>query len=293
MPNIHRTAIAVLLLALPAVLAASAATGLMPGKVSPLPGPEPAQAARTVSAPGLPTAAPCRAFAFEDAAYTVCTIDPATDDLRLFWQDRSGAPYRSFARLDAALEESGRHLEFAINAGMYSQDHAPVGLHIEDGRELSPADTKSIEGRPADVPNFYKKPNGVFFLDRAGAGILETGAFLRRAGSGPRFATQSGPMLVIDDRIHPAFIPGSTDRTWRSGVGVCEDGAVRFAVSDDTVNFHDFARLFRDGLSCRDALFLDGGRGVGLHDARTGRSDRSGHGGYGPIFGLVEMAAPD
>jgi len=31
-----------------------------------------------------------------------------------------------------------------------------------------------------------------------------------------------------------------------------------FAVSEVPVNFHGFARLFRDKLGCRDALYLDG-----------------------------------
>ncbi|MGO8077579.1 phosphodiester glycosidase family protein, partial [Rhizobium leguminosarum] len=83
--------------------------------------------------------------------------------------------------------------------------------------------------------------------------------------------------LVVDDKhravlrgephLGPTlqkFIVGSTDRTRRSGVGNCESGAVRFAISEDGVNLHDFARLFRDHLKCPDALFLEGGRGVGL-----------------------------
>jgi uncharacterized protein YigE (DUF2233 family) len=35
-------------------------------------------------------------------------------------------------------------------------------------------------------------------------------------------------------------------------------GKVVFAVSETPVNFHTFARLFRDVLGCRDALYLDG-----------------------------------
>ncbi|EGE57057.1 hypothetical protein RHECNPAF_510025 [Rhizobium etli CNPAF512] len=145
----------------------------------------------------------------------------------------------------------------------------------------------AAERAAGQVPNFYKKPNGVFFLGEAGAGILATDAFLKLAPKA-RFATQSGPMLVIANRLNPIFIIGSTDRTRRSGVGVCENGTVRFAISEDGVNFHDFARLFRDRLQCPDALFLDGGRGVGLYNPATGRNDWSWHGGYGPIFGLVE-----
>ena len=59
-------------------------------------------------------------------------------------------------------------------------------------------------------------------------------------------------------------------------------------ISDDPVNFHDFATLFLDELKCPDALFLDGGRGAGMFVPALGRQDWSGHGGYGPMIGLVE-----
>lgn len=229
----------------------------------------------------------CRKDRFEDADYIVCTIDPAVSVLRLFWRDREGAPYRSFAGLARSIEAEGGRLAFAINAGMYQTDFSPIGLHIENGEELRPADTTLIEGPPGKVPNFYKKPNGIFFLGQTSAGILTTEAFATKRPDA-RFATQSGPMLVIEGRLHPALIPGSTDRTRRSGVGVCEGGQVRFAISETEVNFHDFARLFRDRLSCPNALFLDGGRGAGIYSPVLGRNDMSWHGGYGPIFGLIE-----
>jgi uncharacterized protein YigE (DUF2233 family) len=31
-----------------------------------------------------------------------------------------------------------------------------------------------------------------------------------------------------------------------------------FVISEDPINFYDFAILFRDGLECGDALYLDG-----------------------------------
>lgn len=228
----------------------------------------------------------CAGDRFEGAGYIVCTIDPATSDLRLFWKQPEGGPYRTFANLAETLGGEGRKLVFAINAGMYDTDFSPIGLHVENGEELRPANTTTVDGPPRQVPNFYKKPNGVFFLGETGAGILPTDAFLD-ARPEVRFATQSGPMLVIGNALHPALIPGSADRTRRSGVGIC-GGRVRFAISDGRVNFHDFARLFRDHLACPDALYLDGGRGAGLYLPRTGRNDFSWHGGYGPIFGLVE-----
>jgi uncharacterized protein YigE (DUF2233 family) len=224
---------------------------------------------------------------FEDADYIVCTIDPSASDLRLFWRDKEGAPYRSFARLTRSVESEGGKLAFEINGGMYRTDFSPVGLHIENGDMLRLADTTTIDGPPSKVPNFYKKPNGIFFLAGTSAGILTTERFLKERPDA-RFATQSGPMLVIDDLFHPALIPGSTDQTRRSGVGVCKSGRVRFAISETSVNFNTFARLFRDYLLCPNALFLDGGRGAGIYSPALDREDVSWHGGYGPILGLVQ-----
>ena len=218
--------------------------------------------------------------------YTVCVIDPADADLRLFWEKPDGGPYRSFAAVADELDRTGETLVFGINAGMYRDDFSPIGLYVEAGEERRPANLQEVTGPPARIPNFYKQPNGIFFLTASGAGILPTEAYLEQRPEA-RYATQSGPMLVIDGALHPAFIEGSSDRTRRSGVGVCADGEVRFAISDGQVNFHDFARLFRDQLGCSNALFLDGGRGTGLYDPALRRNDFSWHGGFGPMFGLV------
>lgn len=229
----------------------------------------------------------CAQETFEEARYIVCSLETAKADLRLFWKNADGKPYRYFSSVADAVTAGGRALTFAMNAGMYQPDFSPMGLYVENGQELRPADTKKVEGSAGSIPNFYKRPNGMFFLDETGAGILPTDEFLKRRPK-VRFATQSGPMLVIRNKLHPAFIAGSTDRTRRSGVGVCGNGAIRFAISEDRVNFHDFARLFRDHLKCPNALFLDGGRGAGIYSPAMGRNDRSWHGGFGPMFGLVE-----
>ncbi|CCM77372.1 conserved exported hypothetical protein [Rhizobium mesoamericanum STM3625] len=230
----------------------------------------------------------CAQDSFEGNAYIVCAVEKGNGDLRLFWKNADGEPYRDFFSVAEAVRSKGQVLAFALNAGMYLPDFSPIGLYVEDGKELRPASSTHGNGSAAHpLPNFYRRPNGVFFLDNAGAGILPTPEFLKRRPK-VRFATQSGPMLVIDNKLNPIFIVGSTDRTRRAGVGICGDGAVRFAVSEDEVNFHDFARLFRDYLGCSNALFLDGGQGVGLYSPALGRNDKSWHGGFGPMFGLVE-----
>nr|WP_293627848.1 phosphodiester glycosidase family protein [Salinisphaera sp.] len=234
----------------------------------------------------------CHRESFEHNAYIVCDFDPATGDLRLFWRDAHGEPYRQFDRLADEIQARGDTLQFALNAGMYTTDFVPVGLYIENGETLRRLNTRTIDAAPARVPNFYKQPNGVFYLEHDHAGILTTAAYAE-AGRSPRFATQSGPMLVIDNTLHPALIEGSTSVTRRSGVGVCRNGEVQFAISESLVNFHDFARLFRDQLKCPNALFLDGGRGAGIYSPALNRYDASWHGGYGPMFGVVASGSAE
>lgn len=230
----------------------------------------------------------CREDTFEATTYTICAIDLARDDLRIFLGDASGKPYRTFDALAADLAARKLDLVLAINGGMYHDDFSPVGLHIENGKELARANTRDVQAKP--VPNFYKKPNAVFYVGGGKAGIMETAEYLREKPPA-EFATQSGPALVLRGVIHPAFIVGSTDRTQRNGVGVSGGTTVYLAISEDDVNFHDFARFFRDHLGASDALFLDGGSAPGLYDPATERNDPPGHGGYGPIIGVVRPSS--
>lgn len=235
---------------------------------------------------GAASAAPCRDKNFGGSSYIVCTFDPLSDDIRLFWRGADGRPYRTFDALSRALTAQGNSLPFAMNGGMYERDFSPVGLHIENGQQLTKINTKTVRGRPSQVPNFYKKPNGVFYLGEGSAGVLETGQFLAKKPKA-KFATQSGPMLVIDGTIHPAFIVRSKDLKPRNGVGVTKDGKVHFVMTKGRVSFYALAQLFRDGLGANNALFLDGGTAPGLYAPDLGRNDPPSHGGYGPIIAVV------
>ena len=193
--------------------------------------------------------AACRTTKIENARYVVCSFN-ARDGIELFLRDENGAPLGQFGRVRDELQKRGRSMVFAMNAGMYHEDRSPVGLYIENGRELKRLST-------ADGPgNFSMKPNGVFFLTDKSAGVLETKAFARRKLT-PKFATQSGPMLVIDGKLHPRFLADSISRNRRNGVGV-KGNEVIFALADDPVTFHQFARAFRDVLKTPNALYLDG-----------------------------------
>ncbi|HZB39303.1 MAG TPA: phosphodiester glycosidase family protein [Beijerinckiaceae bacterium] len=217
---------------------------------------------------------PCRPFLYEDARYTVCTIDLRKYQLKLFWRAPDGEPYNSFER----LAQAHRDLAFAMNAGMYHKDWSPVGLYVEDGRELKKANTANGPG------NFHMKPNGVFYANTDSAGVAETGRYLRQKPKA-EIATQSGPMLVIDGRIHPKISEEGVSRKMRNGVGVRNGKTVVFAISEELVTFGQFARLFRDALGCSNALFLDGSVSS-LYAPALNRADARWP--MGPIIGAVE-----
>ena len=193
----------------------------------------------------------CRKVQHLGDGYTVCTFDPAHYDVQIFQNDRNGKPYGSFRALEMDLRQERVYVRFAMNGGMYLDDQSPVGLFIENGREVKAINTNKGWG------NFHLLPNGVFYVHEGKAGIMESKAFAA-SDIKPFYATQSGPMLVISGRLHPSFLADSPSLKTRNGVGVTSDGKVIFAISDGPVRFHDFATLFRDDLNCPNALFLDG-----------------------------------
>jgi prepilin-type processing-associated H-X9-DG protein len=232
--------------------------------------------------PGTALAA-CAPKDFDGATFTVCAFDPRRDDIRLFLTGPDDKPYGSLSGVAEALKAKGEKLIFAMNAGMFGQDQLPVGLYVEERRKLHEADTR---GGPS---NFHMKPNGVFWIGDKVAGVTETSRYL--ADTPPtRYATQSGPMLIVDGKIHPKIKPDGTSQKIRNGVGACKGGAVTFAIADEPVTFDTFARLFRDGLGCANALFLDGSVSS-LYAPDLSRDDKTGP--IGPIVGVVRSGAAE
>jgi uncharacterized protein YigE (DUF2233 family) len=208
---------------------------------------------------------PCHSMEFERAAYTICEVDLHNHTVRLYWNRSDGTPYAYLSALPRSLEGGTGRMLFATNAGMFDSNLKPVGLYVEQGRELVHANTKSGRG------NFHMMPNGIFYISADRAAVAQTQAFLKQRPQAD-LATQSGPMLVIDGRLHPRFNRGSTSLKLRSGVGVRADGKVIFAISQEAVSFDSFARLFRDGQSYPNALFLDGGSVSSLYAPTLNRS---------------------
>ncbi len=238
---------------------------------------------------GQPDAAPpaCRALTFDGAPYSVCSFDPQTTKFRLFHTAPDGVIYGQFDRLVSQTESQGETLTFAMNGGMYHDDRTPVGLYIENGKDITPIQIGAGPG------NFGMVPNGVFVIAPGKSNDLpKTIAVMKSEDyaaatfpAGVTFATQSGPLLVLNGALHPKFNANGPSKKRRNGVGVSSDGRVHFAISEVPVNFHAFARLFRDALDAPNALFLDG-QVSKLYSTELQRNDQGLD--MGPIIAVVE-----
>lgn len=191
------------------------------------------------------------------------TVNLKHQDLQLYWKNDEGVIFNSIQNLKNHLEFQQRKLLFAMNGGMFKKDFSPQGLFIQNGSTLSPLDTNDGKG------NFYLKPNGVFYITQnKEARVCPTDKFVDKGDI--QFATQSGPMLIIDGKIHSAFKEGSSNLNIRNGVGILPNEQVVFAMSKEEINFYDFAKFFQN-LGCKNALYLDG------FVSRTYLPEKNGH----------------
>lgn len=204
-----------------------------------------------VEAPASPPQPSCAPVVFETTKFTVCRFDSRADELRLALTDSDGVVLRGFQRLAKKLGPDKTRVLFAMNAGMFEADGTPVGLLIRTGVQDHALNTSSGRG------NFYLQPNGVFSIEVGSIHIQTTQVFQVRH-TRPIWATQSGPMLVTNGAVNPAFDANGTSQFVRNGVGLESNHEADFAISEEPVSFGKFARLFLTGLGCRDALYFDG-----------------------------------
>jgi uncharacterized protein YigE (DUF2233 family) len=232
---------------------------------------------------GAGGAPPCRRLAFEARHFVACSIDVRRFEIVVAWRGAGDKPFGSIDTYLRQLQPADRsRLAFAMNGGMYEPDLSPVGLLIERGREQAKLNARAGAG------NFYWKPNGVFFAGEGRLGILEANRYLKER---PRaeFATQSGPVLVTKGTIGRRMLASASSEKIRNGVGVVDENTAVFVISEEPVSFSEFARLFRDALSCPDALYLDGSISQ-LYAPSVGRTDRGQ--AVGPIIAAFSRPAP-
>lgn len=176
------------------------------------------------------------------------------EQVSVVWKDETGTPFRTFDKVQAAFAKQGKTIGFLMNAGIFEPGGIPSGLHVENGKAHHELNLANAPG------NFFLKPNGVVWIEKGRAFITTSEAYARQTVSRSiETAVQSGPLLLIEGKRHPAFRDGSPNKLHRNGVGVDDKGRLVFAMTDrgQDVNLWDFAGLFHK-LGCKNALFLDG-----------------------------------
>jgi len=186
-----------------------------------------------------------------DARIASRVVDPNKELISMHWKDGQGQVIGNIGVLDQEVKRMGKKLVFAMNGGMYDPQQAPVGLYVEDGQLLH-----KLNNSKGGSGNFHMQPNGVFGITKEGKAFVRTTAECPSPAT-LRYATQSGPMLLVKGAINAQFKQGSANLNIRNGVGIMPDGRVVFAISREPVNFFDFASWFK-AQGCTDALYLDG-----------------------------------
>ncbi|MEO6253831.1 MAG: phosphodiester glycosidase family protein [Ferruginibacter sp.] len=203
-------------------------------------------------------------------------VDLKKQDLKIFWKDDKGQVFRSIQNLKTWVETKNKTLLFATNAGMYKTDNSPLGLFIQNGKTITPLNRRTATG------NFYWKPNGVLYIDMENNGaIVKTENFINNGKV--KYATQSGPMLVFDGKIHPEFKQGSINLNIRNGVGLLPGNKLVFVMSKKEINLYDLAHYFKK-LGCKNALSFDG---FVCRTYLPGKNWVQLDGNFGPIVGVT------
>jgi uncharacterized protein YigE (DUF2233 family) len=187
----------------------------------------------------------------DEVSFKIARVDLRLAKVEMFWQRPDGERFGTFAAVRSKLESTGKRWALITNSGIFDPNHKPLGLHIEQSRQLVPLNLNEGAG------NFFLKPNGVFLVDSEGAAVVDAAEYLP-AGLKPELATQSGPLLLHNGRLHSEFRKDSVNRKIRSGVGIVSQHVIVFVLSENPITFYNFAVLFRDRLDCQDALYLDG-----------------------------------
>jgi uncharacterized protein YigE (DUF2233 family) len=225
---------------------------------------------------------------FKNISYRIFIVDNNLHDVKLHWKNPT--TNKRFINIQNLIKYYQDTLKISplmiTNAGMYTPEKKPQGLYIENNQTIIDIDTLKKQGNL----NFYLKPNGVFWIDSNSiAHVSETNEFYKNIsktkGNTIKYATQSGPMLVINNEIHSSFTNGSTNTNIRSGVGIIDNNRSVYIISDQEVNFYDFATVFKDIFGCKNALYLDGA--ISLMYIQDISKNENG-GDFGPMISIIK-----
>lgn len=219
----------------------------------------------------------CKEKIQDENKFVIYQVNPKNQNLKFYWKNDKNEVLKSIDHLKNEVESKSEKLVFAMNGGMFEPDQSPKGLYIEDFKTLKSIDTLQGSG------NFYLQPNGIFYLtENNQPGISETKRYNQNKRI--KYATQSGPMLLMDGKINPIFQKDSKNMNIRNGVGILKNGEIIFAMSKKEVNFYSLAELFKE-MGCKNALYLDG------YVSRTYLPEKNWiqkDGNFGVIIGVTE-----
>ncbi|WAT18438.1 phosphodiester glycosidase family protein [Aurantiacibacter sp. MUD11] len=224
----------------------------------------------------------CEPLRFEDSPFTHCVAEPGDHEIAMdLSPEESDKPYRSLEIYADEMGDRADVIALVMNGGMFDPEGQPIGYYVEDGLRLTVLNENDGPG------NFHMLPNGVFFGETPAGPwrVWDTRRFARDVEDRPHFATQSGPMLVIDGELHGRFAPDGSSRKTRNAVGVDLAGRAHFVISEAPVSFGKLARLYRDVLEIDNALFLDGSVSQ-MWDPPNGRLDTGPE--IGPLIVVTE-----
>lgn len=222
----------------------------------------------------------CRSIIFENTPLTHCLAIPSRHTIAMDLGPSGEAPYRSLSAF--AKTRNADTIAFAMNAGMFDDEGKPIGYFVEHSERLKELNTADGEG------NFHMKPNGVFYGTGDAWAVHTSEDFLANVSERPEFGTQSGPMLVVDGKIHPEITHDGPSKLIRNAVGVDDKGRAHFVISNAPISFGKLARFYRDKLGVKNALYLDG-TVSSLWNPSTDRLDSAAP--IGPIV-VVERKEP-
>jgi uncharacterized protein YigE (DUF2233 family) len=221
----------------------------------------------------------CREVMFEDVPLTHCVADPAKHRIDMANLGADKQPFGSLSAFAATVDPAT--IAFAVNGGMYGDDLKPIGYLVQKGDRLAELNRGDGDG------NFYLKPNGVFFGTGGAWKVLGSNTFFNTVKDRPGFGTQSGPLLVVDGKLHPEIQDNGPSKAIRNGVGVDASGKAHFVISGGDISFGQLARYFRDEVKAANALYLDG-QVSSLWNPATARQDK---GRVGPIIVVTKRGA--
>lgn len=189
----------------------------------------------------------CAATVADDHRKAVFAFSPNHYDLNLHWKDGADQ-FWSLKAVRRHLEKIGRCPVFLSNGGIYGEDYAPLGLHIENGNKV-----RGIN--PAKGSGNFSWNSGVFALRN---GRPEVRRHTSWPGTkGVTVAAQSGPTLVVGGKRTSAG-RSEAGRYSRGAIVAYRDGRIGFVHTLDRIAFRDLVDLAATEGRVHGMLYLDG-----------------------------------